>query len=164
MDQAVAKDDWIPATPDTVPPSGWILVRENTTGKDFWVDPKTLKRGSPVSQLSAEQQGRIRRIASVLQEHDSSSVEEWLDNMSRDHRPEGEIRLWEDVVKVYEAELLLRPTADHMQRRLLYGVLVSATMLPGELCTPEKLLSSLPAAKGLVDLERVVERFRETRG
>ena len=93
-----------------------------------------------------------------------SSVEEWLDNLSRDHHPEGEIRLWEEVVKAYEAELLLRPKADHTERRLLYGVLVYATMLPGGLCTPEKVLSSFPAAIGLVDLERVVERFRGTKG
>jgi hypothetical protein len=128
------------------------------------VDPKTLKRGSPVSQLSPEQQDRIRRIASVLQEHDSSSVEEWLDDMSCDHHPEGEIRRWEDMVKVYEAELLLRPKADYTERRLLYGVLVSATGLPGGLCTPEKVLSSFPAAKGLIDLERVVDRVRAARG
>jgi len=99
----MAKDNWIPATPDTVPPSGWILVREANTGKDYWVDPKTVNASAPRSELTDEQMDRIRRIALVLQEHDPSPVETWIENMRRDQVPEAEIQTWEEVVDVYLA-------------------------------------------------------------
>ena len=88
----MAQDNWIPATPEVVPPSGWILVREANTGKDYWADPKTLKESAPRSPLTDEQMDRIRRIALALQEHDSSPVETWFTNMRRDQEPEGEIQ------------------------------------------------------------------------
>jgi hypothetical protein len=159
----MAKDGWIPATPDTVPPSGWILIRENTTGQNFWVDPKTLKRGSPVSELSPEQQNRIRRIALALQEHDPSPVETWFENMRRDQYPEGEIKTWEEIVDVYLAELGDRPSAQAEERQLVYGVLVAASMLTKELCELGKVMSMYPKAKSLPNLDRVVKRFWERR-
>jgi hypothetical protein len=159
---AVAKEAWIPATPGTVPPSGWILVRETGTGKEFWADPKTLKRGPAISELSAEQHRRIERVAAALQEHDASTLAEWLDNMSRDHHPEVEISIWERVASVYEAEVKARPRADQAERHLIYGVLVSASMLPSDRCTAGTILSMFPAAKGLADLERVINSYRET--
>ncbi len=48
------KDNWIPATAGAIPPSGWILVREANTGKDYWVDPKTLKKSAPRTRLTCE--------------------------------------------------------------------------------------------------------------
>src|SRR5580704_11086803 len=101
----MAHDTWIPATPGVVPPSGWILVREANTGKDYWVDPKTLKESAPRSRLTGEQMDRIRRIALALQEHDSSPVETWFTNMRRDRNPEPEIVTWEKIVDVYLLEL-----------------------------------------------------------
>ncbi len=88
----MAQDNWIPATPEVIAPSGWILVREANTGKDYWVDPKTLKESAQRSPLTDEQMDRIRRIALALQEHDSSPVETWFTNMRRDQEPEGEIQ------------------------------------------------------------------------
>jgi hypothetical protein len=155
----MAKDNWIPATPGAVPPSGWILVREANTGKDYWVDPKTLKESAPRTRLTDEQMDRIRRVGLALQEHDLSSVDEWLTNMRRDQNPEAEIQTWEELVDVYEMELADRPSANQGERHLVYGVLLSASMLPKELCDVGKVLSMYPKAKALSDLQRVVNRF-----
>jgi hypothetical protein len=159
----MAKDNWIPATSGAVPPSGWILVREAKTGKDYWVDPKTLKESAPRSQLTDEQMARIQRIALALQEHNSTSVEEWLTNMRRDRNPEAEIQTWEELVDVYLAELEDRPSAQAEERRLVYGVLVSASMLTEELCGAGTVMSMYPKARSLLNLDRIVDRFRERR-
>lgn len=42
--------DWIPATPDTVPPSGWILVRDVATLQDYWAD-STFPQAKKLSHL-----------------------------------------------------------------------------------------------------------------
>jgi len=157
------KDNWIPATPEAVPPSGWILVKEANTGNDYWVDPKTLKVNAPRTQLTDEQMNRIRRVSLSLQEHDSSSVDEWLTNMRRDRNPEAEIRTWEELVDVYEMELADRPSSQKEERHLVYGVLVSVSTLTEELCESGKVLSMYPKAKSLPNLDRVVDRFRERR-
>ena len=159
----MAKDHWIPATPGSVPPSGWILVREAITCKDFWVDPKPLKASAPRSQLTDEQMERIKRIALALQEHDPSPVEKWFENMRRDQQPEAEIQTWEEIVDVYLAELVDRPWAKEDERHLVYGVLLSASMLTKELCEPGTVMSMYPKAKSLPNLNRLVDRFRERR-
>ena len=159
----MAKNNWIPATPGEVPLSGWILVREASIGKDYWVDPKTVKASGPRSELTDGQMDRIRRIALTLQEHDPSPVERWFENMRRDQVPEGEIQTWEEIVDVYQAELADRPSAQAEERHLVYGVLVSASMLTKEMCYPGTVMSMYPKAKRLPNLDRVVDRFRERR-
>jgi hypothetical protein len=52
-------------------------------------------------------------------------------------------------------------TAD--ERHLVYGVLVSASMLTKELCEPGTVMSMYPKAKGLPHLDRIVDRFRARR-
>jgi hypothetical protein len=159
----MAKEAWIPATPDAIPPSGWILVREAKSGKNYWVDPKTLKESAPRSDLTDGQMDRIKRIASALQEHDPSPLETWYENMRRDRHPEAEIQTWEEIVDVYLAELADRPSAPAEERHLLYGALVSASMLTEDICESGKVLSMYPKAKSLPHLELVVYRFRERR-
>jgi hypothetical protein len=159
----MSREDWIPATSEVVPPSGWILVREANTGKDYWVDPKTLKASAPRSELTDEQMDRISRIALALQEHDPSPVERWFENMRRDQVPEGEIQTWEEIVDVYLAELADWPSANAEERHLIYGVLVSASMLSKEMCEPRTVMSMYPKVKKLPNFDRVVDRFRERR-
>lgn len=159
----MAKETWIPATPGAVPPSSWILIREAKTGKDYWVDPRTLKESAPRTPLTDAQMERIRRVALALQEHDPSPVEKWFENMRRDQQPEGEIQTWEEIVDVYLAEIADRETADATERHLVYGVLVSASMLTKETCDPGKVMSMYPKAKSLPGLERVLDRFRARR-
>jgi hypothetical protein len=69
------ESNWIPATPSEVPPSGWVLVREAKSGKDYWVDPRTLRESALRTPLTDAQMERIRRVALTLQEHDPSPVE-----------------------------------------------------------------------------------------
>jgi hypothetical protein len=159
----MANDNWIPATAGSIPPSGWILAREAITGKAYWVDPKTLKESPPRSQLTDDQMNRIKRIATALHEHDPSPVEKWFDNMRRDQQPEAEIQAWEEIVDVYLAELADRPSAQADERHMVYGVLVSASMLTKELCEPGTVMSMYPRAKGLLKLDRIVDRFRVRR-
>ena len=64
---------------------------------------------------------------------------------------------------MYLMELADRPSAQAEERRLVYGVLVSASMLTEELCDSGKVLSMYPKAKSLPNLERVVHRFWERR-
>ena len=156
-------NDWILAGPDVVPPTGWMPVKEQSSGKEFWIDPSTLAMSAPQSELSSEQIVRIEKVSSVLSEHDSSSVEQWCDNMSRDSDPESEIRIWEQIAAVYLQETEDRPEAGPEERHLIYGVLVSASMLPGEQCVIGTILSVFPKAKALQDAERAVERFRMAR-
>jgi hypothetical protein len=162
-EKKMPKEEWIPATSGSIPPPGWILVRENTSGQDYWVDPKTLKANEPTSKLSLEQIERIKVLELALREHDSSSVDEWLTNMRRDRNPEAEIQAWEVIVEVYEMELKDRPLAHVNERHLVYAVLVSASTLTKEICDPGKVMSMYPKAKSLPNLERVVDRFREKR-
>lgn len=56
-DDAVAKEGWIPATKGTVPPSEWILVRENNTGHDYWVRHAGFKVPSPTRTSSVNWAG-----------------------------------------------------------------------------------------------------------
>lgn len=64
---------------------------------------------------------------------------------------------------VYQNELVDRPSAPAEERQLVYGVLISASMLTKELCQPGKVMSMFPKAKKLQNLERVVNRYREKR-
>lgn len=159
----MALPEWIPATPDTVPPSGWILVREQDSGKDYWIDPKSLSQSAPRSELTVEQMARVQHIAKVFQEHDPSPLEMWYDNMQRDQNPEVEIQTWEQILTVYLAELHDRPDANRDQRRLLFGVLLTASMLSLETFRAGNVMSMYPQAKSLPNLERVVERFQNKR-
>lgn len=155
--------DKIPANPGVIPPMGWILVHEMSSDKDFWVDPKSLKERPPTSELSEEQIERIKRIASCLQEHDSTPVEEWIKNMRRDRHPENEIGVWEEITECYVEEMKERSSADFEERHLLYAVLLSASMLNEEMCRADNVLSMKPAAKSLPRLKQVIERFHQKR-
>jgi hypothetical protein len=159
----LSKNDWILATQGSVPPSGWILVREAKSGKHYWANPNTLKACAPQTRLTDKQMDRVRRLAHALHEHNSTPVEKWFENMRRDQQPEGEIQTWEEIVDAYLAEVADRPSAQAKERHLIYGVLVSASMLPCEMCEPGMVMSMYPKAKGLAGLEGVVHRFRKRR-
>jgi len=156
-------DNRIPATTGIIPPIGWILVHEMSSDKDFWVDPKSLKESPPTSELSDEQLERIKRIASCLQEHDSTPVKQWIENMRRDRHPENEIRVWEEIIESYHEELAERPTSDYGERHLVYRVLLTASMLSNEMCNVENVLSMQPSVKSLPKLDQVIERYRQKR-
>ncbi|SRR5579883_1095842 len=157
-----ARPGWIEATPDTVPPSGWILTQDAETGKRYWQDPSTLRKGDICSELTQEQMDRTRRISDALHEHDNRPFEEWVDNFRRDRHPENEIQIYEALLDVYYAELKDRPQAGPEERFLVYSALLTATM-SGD-CSAGRVVSIFPKTKKLANLERVVKRYRERRG
>lgn len=154
--------DWIPATPDTVPPSGWILVRDVATGQDYWADPAKIKQRTPVTALTCEQVDRIKLIADTFREHIPPNVQEFLDNFRRDDNPAHEIQIWEALVDVYKAEMADRRSPSRAERKTVFGILLTASML-GERAKPETILSAFPQAKKLSHLERVCDRYRQRR-
>ncbi|HEV3006670.1 MAG TPA: hypothetical protein VGX78_19525, partial [Pirellulales bacterium] len=100
-----------------VPPTGWMLIRRVDTGKDYWVDPNTVKDSAPGSPLTDEHKERIKRIVLALHEH-YPSLESWYDGMSRELTPENEIQIWERRVAVYQDELADRPSSDAAELHL----------------------------------------------
>ncbi len=156
----MANENRIPATPGVIPPIGWILARDMSSGSDFWVDPNSLEMSPPTSNLSVQQVERIKRIASFLQEHDSTPVEQWVENMRRDRHPETEIQVWEEIIECYQEEMKERSSADYEERHLLYSALLTASMLSDEMCNVDSVLSMKPATKSLPRLKNVIERFQ----
>lgn len=150
----------IPATPDSTPPIGWVLAKGVITGQSYWVDPDSLPRKVPKSTLTDSQLVRTKKLATVFAEPQNMSMEEWIDNMKRAKNPLPEIRLWEHIADVYEAELRSRPKADVEEKEVLHSVLVSASMLPLERCTTENVISTCPDALSLPHLQRVMKRYR----
>jgi len=149
----------ISATPGVIPPIGWILAHDIDSDEEYWVDPKSLNESPPTSELSEQQIERINRIASSLQEHDSTPIERWIENMRKDRYPESEIEVWEEIIECYQEELKERSSADFEERHLLYTALLTASMLNDEMCTVDNVLSMKPATKSLPRLKNVIERF-----
>jgi len=153
----------IPATPGSQPPAGWILVRGLNSGNLFWADPEGLHdvpRTRTISTLTDSQLVRTERLATVFSEPQNMTKQQWIDNMKRARNPLPEIRLWEHIADVYEAELRSRPKADVEEKEALHSVLVSASMLPVERCTLENIISTCPDAISLPHLQRVFKRYR----
>lgn len=148
--------DWIPATADSVPPAGWVLIRREGTSDDYWVDPKKIKSGGTVTTLTDEQEQRVREIATSLRDVCPDSEGKWLDNFSKDREPEREIRTWEAIALTYEAERPLRPIPDHMTA---FGVIVNLSLLSMDMYDKGKLLSIFPKAKKLDNLKRLMDRY-----
>jgi hypothetical protein len=87
------------------------------------------------------------------------SKEQWIDNMKRAKNPLPEIRLWEHIAEVYEAELRSRSKASVDEKEILHSVLVSASMLPLERCTAENIIATCPDALSLPNLQRVIKKY-----
>jgi hypothetical protein len=137
-----------------VPPRGHVLV-EDQHGNRFWMDPHELLSGPVISELTSQQVRRIERVKSILSEHDTAPLNETLDRFRRDLNPEREIAVLERVAWLYERELADRPEADKQERVLLYKVILycSFSRKPGD------VVSTVPAAKTLRDIDRVFTRW-----
>ena len=90
--------------------------------------------------------------------HDTVSPDETIVNFTRDRDPEPEIMLMEHIARVYEQKLADRPGNDTAERSLLYQVLLVRTF-PRD---SRDVVSLLPAAKTLRNLDRVLTRYEET--
>lgn len=148
--------DGIPDVDGIIPPRGYILVQV-PDGKRFWVPPDSLKESPPNSELSDAQIRRITRVQSVLNEVYPVSLEDTLENFRRDQHPEAEITLWEHMTELFEHELGERPQADIEERKLLFRVILACSFSTNV----NDILGTLPQAKSLPELLRVVQHFSE---
>ena len=73
-----------------------------TQGSTAWLSPNTLQPG-PVraTPLSAAQIARITAVQKTFAEVDSSPLEKWIDDFSRDHDPDREIAIYEAMAQAY---------------------------------------------------------------
>jgi len=144
-------------------PIGWIQVKVvknegSTEGELYWADPETIKDDAKQRhKLTAEQMERIRAFKRILAEHEQMTEERAFYNFSRDLHADREIAIWERIASAYEEENERRPDADSEERQLLYQVLLAASNVG-----IERVVSSVPRAKTLPNLERALSTFGNT--
>lgn len=146
--------DAIPDGPNVIPPRGHILAQDQH-GNRFWISPDALQRSGPRSELTEDQIERVRRTITALEEVYPLSVDEALYDFRCDQNPESEIRVWENIADVYEQEIDERPRASEQEKKLLFKVILASSWSP----STDEVLSTVPEAKALPHLVRVVERF-----
>lgn len=87
------------------------------------VDPQRIQLGPPDrSKLTDDQVARIRAFKDTLGDLDPSSLEDTLDNFSRDLRPEREIQVWERIAANLAALMQTRPPEE---RKPVYTALMA---------------------------------------
>jgi hypothetical protein len=107
--------------------------------------------------LSPEQLRRVARLRDALADAYPMTLDGWVDGFLRDADPESEIRIIEACASVYRrlaAETSLSPP----EKERLYSILCALSAGGG----PE-LASSLPAGRGLPDIEAIARMYREAR-
>ncbi len=124
-------------------------------GDRYWANPRELEPGPLGGDLTAEQVDRIKAFRAILREHTPPSLEVALEDFRRDVAPDREVAIWERVAQVYAEELEDRPEADAQERGLLYRVLLMCSMSG----RAEDVVSSVPGAKALPGLDRVIARY-----
>lgn len=139
------------------PGPGWVLVEIKDQGL-FWVEAHRLKRAPVRNELSPAQVARIRAFKERLGDLEPSPIETTLDNFSRDLDPEPEIRIWERIADVFEAELEARGFVEADERALLFLAVLGCTNTEPR---AEALRTTYPQLSELRGLEQVVTRWRE---
>lgn len=150
--------DRIKVLPGVVPPPGWIqaIIRDSDgTENKYWVDPYQLNHGEPTSELTVEQIKAIKSIHHCLSDVDNSPLDVWLYNFSCNEYPDREIGVFALIAKVIEQE---RPYRRGNELKDIYHVVVRLSCL-GRDNMIGNLLSSMPEAKRIKNLERVVTRW-----
>jgi hypothetical protein len=149
-------------------PIGRMLAVDGRTGQRIWIDPSKVQRGEPpedvlrqmgrsepLGTLTPDQEERVRRLAWALRRDKPLPLDQWLHGFRRDMHPEQEIMLWEALAETLREEVSDRKPAKR-ERELLFAVLLQALNTP----TLADLVSSMPSAKTLPNLERAYERLR----
>ncbi|MEO8425064.1 MAG: hypothetical protein ABI595_14290 [Actinomycetota bacterium] len=143
-----------PRSPGDPIPEGHVGAVDQD-GKLWMLDVSVAMEVKPSTVLTSEQIARIEAFKEILAEHETTSLQHALANFGRDRTPEREIRIWERIARVYEAEVRARPQVNEVERKLLYRVIFACSFDAGM----ENVLSMVPAAKSLPELDRVVERY-----
>jgi hypothetical protein len=69
-----------------------------------WVDPNTLQQGPILHEkLSDDQIARITHLQKVFAEVDSSPLEKWIEDFSRDRDPDREIAIYEGMATPFQS-------------------------------------------------------------
>jgi hypothetical protein len=108
--------------------------------------------------LSPEQLRRIGRLRDVLAEAYPMTLDGWVDGFLRDANPENEIRIIEACAVVYQ-NLVSEAVLSADERKGLYGVLCAISCG----AAGNKLRSSLPAVKGVPELEEIIAMYQAAR-
>src|ERR1043165_6095955 len=157
IDEKVTALMAIPYTAGSQPPIGHNLVTDIETGERFWVGPDELKwKDAPVSELTKDQEDRIKRLQWALKEHDHTPLDIWIRNFRCGVDPEAEIKVYEAILKTYREELAERKTPTKRDRHLFYHTIWNASFSE----PLDNLLCAFPAAKGLSQLQRVFARYK----
>lgn len=147
----------VPWREGSLPPGpGWTLFQVADEGL-FWVEAHRIKPGPVRSDLSDAQIARIRAFKERLGDLDRSSLETTLEDFSRDRNPDNEIRIWERIAAVVEAELAARGFVEADERVLIFKAVLGCSNTEPRV---EVLLTAYPRLNALRDLEQVVERWR----
>jgi hypothetical protein len=153
--------DTAPYKEDEIPPRGYTLGRY-PDGTRFWFRPTAAQLSiEKRSVLTKEQRERVKRFKEVIGKHDSMSLEDAFHNFEHDRNPESEIRVWEIVAEVYRAEIAERGVTTARERGLVYKAALCCSLTRG---TVDDLLAADPEFKGLSNLARLVERYRNLNG
>lgn len=66
------------------------------------VDPNTLQPGPTIHDTLPEALlTRIKNVQLIFADVDGTSLEKWIDDFKRDHDPEGNVKIWEDMAIAY---------------------------------------------------------------
>ena len=69
-----------------------------------WVNPNTLSQGPIIHEnLSADQIAKITHLKKVFEEVDPTPLNKWIEDFSRDHNPDREIKIWEGMAQPFES-------------------------------------------------------------
>jgi len=71
---------------------------------------------------------RIKAFKKILNDFDTVSLEQTIDNFKRDTNPESELVIWERIASTFELYLSHNPTTDLAIRKDIFAVLLSASM------------------------------------
>ena len=93
--------------------------------------PSQLIPGPVVSVLTEDQRSRLARINTTLQEVDPTPLAELLDQFSRDHNPESEIVIWEQIASAY-ARFVATGDRSPAAKREAFGLLLMRSGSPEE--------------------------------
>lgn len=75
---------------------------------------------------------RIKRFKQVLAEVEMTTLEEAVDNFSRDAHPEREVEIWERIAGLYKEETDKKPGMTLSERRKLFTLFLRTSMMGGD--------------------------------
>lgn len=107
-----------------MPPQGTADMTPPADVPQPSINAARLEPGSIRHVLSPEQRTRIAAVQKTLADVDSSSLERWFEDFSRDEHPDREIEIYEAIAAAYSAFTANR-TLSPPQRQETYALLLA---------------------------------------